>query len=252
MDKSLFVAMNGARRIELAQTVHANNMANASTHGFKADMEVAHSHWLYGDGFQSRHFSSVQVPVSDTSNGAIRHTGRSLDVAVQNNDWLVVEDQNGAEALSRAGALQIDENGFLVTANRFRVIGSGGPISLPAADSVEIARDGSISVSTTTNGATTQSTVDRFKLVTVEDGSVQKGQDGLFRQRAEDGSYLTEYEISANAQAHGGSLEDSNVNVVSELTQMIALAREFELQIKTMKNFEEADQQSARLLQVSS
>ena len=118
---------------------------------------------------------------------------------------------------------------------------------MPPAEKITFGNDGSISVTALGAGSKGQSTIDRLKLITHDASQLEKGQDGLFRGLEVAG----EYEVSPDVRISSGALEDSNVNIINELTQVIALARDFEMQIKTMKSIEESDQQSARLLQLN-
>src|SRR5210317_828906 len=108
MDKVLYVAMTGARENMFAQQVHANNLANATTTGFKADLEQARSMRVIGEGIPSRVYSMSERPATNTASGTLIETGRPLDVAVQGNDWLAVRASDGSERYARGGELTLD------------------------------------------------------------------------------------------------------------------------------------------------
>lgn len=222
MDKLIFTVMTGAERALHAQQVHANNLANASTDGFRADYEIATSQAVPGYGFDTRHQSNPSSDVVAQRAGTMRVTDRALDVAVLGSGYLAVQTAQG-EAYTRAGALQIDQDGAL-SVNGRPVLGDGGPIVLPPHRQVAIAGDGTISV--LPEDGTAMQEVDRLKLV---DGTAQliKNPQGLLVSR--DGQPLP---ASETARVHGGALEGSNVSAVEEMVAVMDISRQFEIQMK--------------------
>lgn len=222
MDKLVYTVMTGAERAFHAQQVHANNLANADTDGFRADYEVAASQAVPGYGFDTRHQSHAGSDVVAQRQGVVRPTGRTLDVAVLGGGYLSVATPQG-EAYTRAGALQLDEDGAL-SVNGRAVLGDGGPIVLPPHRQVAIAGDGTISV--LPEDGTEMQEIDRLKLV---DGgaSLQKNAQGLLV--TPDGQPLP---ASDTARVRGGTLEGSNVRAVEEMVAVMDISRQFEVQMK--------------------
>ncbi len=247
MDKSLYIAMTGAKHNMLAQASHANNLANVNTAGFKADFAQARSMPIYyGDGMPTRAYALVERPASDFRPGGLQETGRMLDIAVEGDGFIAVEDPSGAEAYTRTGSLYIDSVGILRTGNGLPVIGNnGGPIAVPAAEKIDITMDGSISVVPVGQGPEATVQIDRIKLVNPDLQTVTKGEDGLFRILGLEGGLPPDGEV----QIVSGFLEGSNVNAVNELTSMLALSRQYEMQVKLMSTVKEQSESSARLLQ---
>lgn len=239
----LYIAMSGAKQNMLAQAHNANNMANVSTTGFKSDLAAARSMPLFGDGLPTRVFSMTERAGTDFNPGSIQTTGRGMDVAVKNDGFIAVQGQDGNEAYTRAGGLRVSVTGVLETAQGLPVIGESGPISVPPAKSVEIGLDGTVSIITQPKGAEVVSIVDRIKLVNPDLQSIRKGNDGLFHLDNDDVA-----EADASVQLVSGALEGSNVNIASEMVNMIELARQFEMQVKMMKVAEKNDEYAARLL----
>src|SRR5690606_31883939 len=95
-----------------------------------------------GPGFDTRLPSSEEVIDADRDPGSIRPTGRPLDIAMAGDAWLAVQASDGSEAYTRRGDLSIAASGVLETGDGFPVMGSGGPITVPPADKVQIAADG--------------------------------------------------------------------------------------------------------------
>ncbi|MEO0971730.1 MAG: flagellar hook-basal body complex protein, partial [Pseudomonadota bacterium] len=116
MDRFLYVGMNGARQLMMAQAVNANNLANASTTGFRADLHAFSAQLAEGTGFSTRVNPAVDAVGIDMGFGPVRETGRRLDVAIDGPGWFVVQDRSGREALTRAGDFRIGAGGLLETA----------------------------------------------------------------------------------------------------------------------------------------
>jgi flagellar basal-body rod protein FlgF len=246
MDRLLYLSMSGARQALVAQGVTSHNLANANTTGFRADFEQFRSMPVFGEGFPSRAYAMQERPGFDFKGGSIQHTGNPLDIAIKNEGWLAVQAPDGSEAYTRAGDLRVGASGLLETARGELVLGNGGPIALPPAESLEIASDGTISIRPVGQEATALVTLDRLRLVNPPLENLEKGEDGLFRTR--DGQPA---EPDAAVQVASGSLESSNVNTVAALVRMIELTRKFEAQIKLMQSAEENDSRSAGLLNLN-
>jgi flagellar basal-body rod protein FlgF len=246
MDKLLFTSMTGASRAMQSQAMDANNLANVDTIGFKGDLQRATAFAVQGDVFPSRVMTEVQGNGSDFSKGSLMTTDRDLDVAVQGEGWLVVQDANGQEAFTRSGELLIDSNGTMRTRDNLPVVGNAGPVTLPPYEQLEIGIDGVVTVRALGQGPESLSQVNRLKLVNPDIEQLEKGADGLFRRR--DG--LVE---PADASVHvvKGALENSNVNPVACMMQVLSSARQFELNVQMMSKAEEMDRASAQLLQLN-
>lgn len=245
MDKALFLAMSGAVHNDRAIAQHANNLANVSTTGFRADFAQARAMAVFGPTHPSRVYAQTETPGTRLSPGATDLTGRNLDVAVGGSGLIAVLDGEGKEAYTRAGDLATDADGVLRTGGGFAVVGDGGPLVLPSAESVLVGSDGTVSVRPVGQGANVSVRVGQIKLVDANaaaDG-LSKGPDGLFRPR--DGAEL---QADAGMRVTAGALETSNVNAVSELMDIVALSRQFELQVKLMQTAERSDEAAARLL----
>jgi len=259
MDKMLYVAMSGAKQNMQALAINANNLANAKTTGFKADLAQARTMQAFGEGQPTRVFSMTERASQNFDSGALLTTGRPLDMAIKGDGWFAVQtpevgnarSQVGGntlavsnEAYSRQGHLRLTEDGTLETSNGELVLGDNGPIVVPLpVSNIQISSDGTIMVQPEGAPSSEQEEVGRIKLVNPDVRFLEKGADGLFRRK--DGQAEL---ANANVQVQGGALESSNVNPLSEMTDMIALQRQFEMHLKLMKTAEEVDASSAALL----
>lgn len=243
MDRLLYVAMSGAKETLRAQSTNNHNLANASTNGFRADLAAFQSRAVEGAGYESRVYATSASTGFDASSGALQQTGRDLDVAVRGDGFIAVQGRDGREAYTRAGDLRIEADGSLRTGTGLQVMGDGGPISVPPAASVLIGSDGGVSIVPLGQGPDTKAIVGRIKLVRPEPTSLERGQDGLFRQK--DGA---DAPADASVSLASGALESSNVNVADAMVNMIELSRRFDLQVKAMRAAEDGGAASAKLL----
>lgn len=246
MDKLLYVAMTGASQNALAQKAHANNLANISTSGFRADLEQARAMPVFGDSYPSRVYAMSERPGTDFTPGALQETGRDLDVSIEGNGWIAVQAPDGNEAYVRTASLSVDALGVLRTGNGLPVMGNAGPIAVPPEQKVEIGQDGTISIRALGEAPNVLAEVDRIKLVNPDTAQIRKDTDGLIHSRS--GQPL---EADANVRLSSGFLESSNVSAVAEMTSMLALSRQFELHVKMMNTAKEGSESMARIMQIS-
>lgn len=246
MDRMLYLAASGASQIQRAQAVNANNLANVGTTGFKAQFEALRAVPLYGPGHASRVYALSETPGIDMSSGSLQSTGRNLDIAVNGRGLIAIQAPDGSEAYTRAGDLRVSATGTLETGAGHPVLGDAGPISIPDAQELEIAADGTISVLPVGQAPSTMAVVGRIKLVAPPEEQLVKGEDGLLR--LQDSNVANP---DAGVRVVSGTLETSNVSSVEALTTMIHLARQYETQVKLMKTAEENDAASAKLMSIS-
>ena len=233
MDRLIYTAMTGAKHLLEQQATNANNLANVSTTGFRAQIDTFRAVPVQGDGLPTRAFVVDATAGTDFRSGALQQTGRNLDVAVRGAGWIAVEAADGSEAYTRNGALKLSENGMLQTETGLKVLGDGGAISIPPDAQISFAADGSIVARTADAGSAGSVTLGRIKLVNPPAENLVRGDDGLFRLKG--GGAVA---ADANVGLVGATLEGSNVNVIDSMVNMISIARQFELQMNMLKNAE--------------
>lgn len=241
MDALVYLAMIGSSRVFEAQAMHANNIANVSTHGFKSDRVQFASLFTLSPNEIYHRTPELDPGLVDFKAGSLMSTGRSLDVAINGEGFFVVQTPEGTEAYTRNGNFKIDENGTLRNSDNLVVMGDGGEITLTTQD-VAIGLDGTISTQNRENGKQTSVLVDRLKLVNPAKTSLLRTQQGLFVTR-EGGA-----EPDSTVHLASGFLESSNVNVVGEMTDMIAIARLYEIHLKLMSVAEENNKVSNNIM----
>lgn len=245
MDKSIYVAMTGAKAAMQAQAITAHNLANATSTGFRAVRQSVVSSPVDGPGFGSRINAVNQAESWDDSPGAYVTTGQMLDIAVLGEGWIAVQDAQGEEAYTRAGNLHLTPSGVLETAEGQVVLGSGGPVSLPPFNELAIKGDGRISIVPQGQPPNSIVEVSVIKLVNPPREDMTRSPDGLFRVK--DGPAP----VDPSVRIASGQLEGSNVNATAVLVDMIAAARNYELHVRAMQNAEENDQFATRLMRMS-
>ena len=246
MDRMIYTAMTGAKHILEQQATTSNNLANATTTGFRAQIDQFRAVPIQGAALATRAFVVDSTTGSDFRGGAIQHTGRELDVAVQGRGWLAVQAEDGSEAYTRNGNLKINENGLLQTPNGLNVLGDGGPLSIPPGRNIAVAKDGTVSLVPDGSAATGLTSIGRLKLVNPPEAGLVRGDDGLFRLK--EGASAS---ADPNVTVISGSLESSNVNVVDEMVNMISLARQFDMHMKLLQNAEANDSKAMQMLSMS-
>jgi flagellar basal-body rod protein FlgF len=239
MDRMIYLSMSGAKATMQRQEVLANNLANASTPGFRAELQAFRAVPVRGDGASTRVYALETTTGYDAAAGPIQTTGRTLDAAALGNAWFSVQALDGTEAYTRAGGFEVSNDGTLMTRSGLPVLGDGGPIQVPAGSEISLGQDGTVSARAP-NGASTP--VGRLKLVTPE-GRLDRGADGLFR--APGGDPLP---ADATARMQAGALEGSNVSTIETMVAMISAARQFEHQMKLLQTAEAGERNAARLL----
>ena len=251
MDVGVYMSSGSADQILHFQTVRASNLAGVSVPGFKAEVPYAEQFQQAVDEqqdngnlarFDSRHMPEPGQTHTNFSSGALRHTGRDLDIAITGKGWLVV-DVGGIEMLTRNGQLEISGTGELTTAGGLPVMGADGPLVLPEYSNLTIGEDGGINITPRSGQGAEVVEAGRFRLVNPPEGQLQRETGGMFR-------YVGDAALAPdpNVQLKSGVLEEANTDGVEELMDFIALGREFELNVRMMSSFSDMAVNADKLL----
>jgi len=247
MDRLIYVAMNGAKHTMERQAAVSNNLANASTAGFRASLSAYRAVPVIGPGAGTRTFVVDTTGAADFRPGPVTETGRPLDVAVKGEGWIAVQGPDGREAYTRAGDLQLDGAGQLQTREGLNVVGEAGPIAVPPNAEVRIGGDGTVSAIPTDGIPNAVNILGRIKLVNPSTRDMVRGDDGLFRLRGG-----APAQADANVQLAPAALEGSNVSVVESLVEMITHQRHYETQVKLIQSAENNSRQWSQILNMAS
>lgn len=215
MDAAGYTTLTRQSGLMREMQVVANNIANASTTGFRREGVVFAEYIAKTDDGPSLSMANGDARVIDLTQAGMSQTGATFDMAIQGDGFFQIQTPNGPQ-LTRAGSFTPDAEGALVTADGYGLLDEGGaPVVVPAnARNVAISQDGTISADGQTIG--------RIGLWEPTDPLSLLHQSGtLF---SADGIQPVE-----NALIFQGQLEDSNVNPVSEIARMIEVQRSYEL-----------------------
>jgi flagellar basal-body rod protein FlgF/flagellar basal-body rod protein FlgG len=229
MENTALVGLSAQVALRRELDVVANNIANLNTTGYKADAAafeeylspVARENRFAGADRRLR-FVQDRATWHDLGQGALQQTGNPLDLAIDGTAFFAVQTPRG-ERYTRAGALQIDAQGRLVTVDGSPVLGDAGPIVFQPLDrDIVVTADGRITVAEGANNKT-ESLRGKLRLVGfAQPARLQK--DGANTFLAPQGMAP---QVDAKAKVVQGALEKSNVNGVLEMTRLIEITRSY-------------------------
>lgn len=223
MENTAYIALSRQLVLSRQLDIIANNMANANTASFKRSDLAFVEYLVKPDANGDPTFVNADGKVAmvqdlgmvrDTDQGPMTQTGAPLDLAISGDAYFEVNTPDGVR-YTRLGRFQVDSGSQLVTGDGFAVQGEGGPIFVPPDDGeIKIARDGTIS----SDGGI----LGKLRLVRFAD------EQGLRNDNA--GLYIatTPPTPATDSEVIQGMVEESNVQPVVELTQLIAVMRNFE------------------------
>ncbi|MDU4092953.1 MAG: flagellar basal body rod protein FlgF [Pantoea sp.] len=249
MDRAIYTAMGAANAALQRQAVTANNLANVSTNGFRAQLTAHRAVPINGPGEATRVLVTESTPYNDYTMGSVNQTGRSLDVAMPQNGWLAVQLPDGSEAYTRDGNIEVDSEGQL-RVKGYPLMGDGGPIEIPPQAQVTIAPDGSITALGAGDEPTALALIGRLKMVTAQPYLLRHGDDSLFHVDPTAGQNPV-LPADPALRLMPGALESSNVSPVKAMVDMIATARGFDMQMKVISAVDENEKNANQLLSIS-
>jgi len=230
MDRLVFAAMTGARSALGQMAITANNLANASTPGFREQIAAFRAVPMGGDGANTRAFALDTTPGSNFQAGVFESTGNPFDVALQGDGFFVVRRPDGREALTRAGNFRTNLVGELITSSGLPVLGDAGPIVIPPNSSPpQIGDDGTVVVF---DGTSPQPQIlCKIRLVKPDPKALSRSGDGLF-EVANVQSLTSDPSLAAKQ----GFVEGSNVSVAAAMVALVGQQRLFDLNVKMIQN----------------
>lgn len=235
MGDGVYVALSGAIAQEAALENTAQNLANASSPGFQRSRivfaEVLSGAGQNPQGVQGSNGRYTQVATTklDTTAGALQHTGRDLDAALPEGNYLAVATPRG-ERYSRAVHLDIAVDGKLTS--------QGLPVATESGQPITVSREGG-PVTLSKDGEVMQdgAAVGRLRVVSFTDPSMLQREGGnLVAATAASGPAAV-----AEAQLQVGALEQANTQTVSAMTDLVSASRAFEAFQRALDAFRDAD-----------
>lgn len=229
MDTGYYAACSAlVARMQALDSI-ANNLANASTVGYRAE------HHVFGSVLASQtsesespldqainDFGVMSGTVLDQSQGSLQKTGNDLDLGIEGTGYFEVETSNGL-MYTRNGALHVSRTGQLVTASGDQVMGDKGPITLMPGP-VSISADGTISVKGAVSG--------KLKVVEFPKGTqLSSVGNTYYSAPANTGQDAT------NSSVRQGMLENSNVNSITSMVELVTAQRSAEMMQRALAMF---------------
>ena len=228
MENALLIGLSRQMTLERQMDVVANNVANVNTNGFKADRSLFEEYLGSGaheDNFarSDRRLSFVQdrATFHDFAPGNTEQTRNPLDVAIDGTGFLVVQTPAG-ERYTRDGGLQINNQGQLVNASGYQVLGTSGPIVFQPTDKqINIASDGNVTVLEGTGRI--DSVRGKLRMVSFADAQKLLKEGSNLYSAGQGGAAQTDLKSTVRQ----GFIEKSNVNSVTEMSRMIEITRTY-------------------------
>ncbi|MFC2952231.1 flagellar hook-basal body complex protein [Marinicaulis aureus] len=226
MSNAVYTALSKQAGLMKEMNSIANNIANASTAGYRREGYVF-SEYVQRLETQDRSLSQSNVAghFFDTTQGSLASTGSAFDVAIDGEGYFLIETPRG-ERLTRMGSFLVDAEGQLVTQDGNRVLGDGGsPVAIPAgANNITIAPDGTIAA----DGAP----IGKLGVVNASPTALAREGDNFLRSDED-------YQPVEFAKIRQGFIEGSNVNAVIEVSRLIEVQRAYELNQQLMQDEDE-------------
>jgi flagellar basal-body rod protein FlgF len=253
MDRLIYTALSAMNSALDRQRATANNLANATTPGFRKEVFAVLPATLRADPdgswIEARAMARGNVRGADMAGGKVNATGQPLDIAVEGRALIAFQAPTGGEVYSRRGDLRVGATGLLENGEGLPVLGEGGtPISVPPGLTLSIAGDGSVLArDPAAPGNQPPDTVDRIKLVSPEGSQLVKGIDSFLKVPEANGLPGV-LPPDPTAKVIPGALEASNVDTAEVLVGMIDAQRAFEQRAKIIRTAGELDEASSRLM----
>ncbi|MDE0852111.1 flagellar hook-basal body complex protein [Yoonia sp.] len=217
MDNASYASLTRQTGLANEMRVVANNIANASTNGFRAEGVIFSEYVkVIGNGHNSLSMASASVRQTVDAQGALKQTNATFDLAIEGDGFFLIQTPDG-ERLTRAGHFTPNQNGDLVNGDGYPVLDAGGaPVFVPTgAGPISIGADGVISAA--------------GQLVGQVGVVIPSNPQGLVREGGTRFAAPDGFDPVQNARVVQGSLEGSNVNPILEIARMIEVQRAYEL-----------------------
>jgi flagellar basal-body rod protein FlgF len=245
VDRLIYTAMTAMNAAMDRQRVVANNLANASTPGFRQEVFAVTPATLKDGSLEARAMARGNVRGADMKAARVVPTGNPLDVALEGKALIAFQspDRQG-EIYSRRGDLRVAASGVLENGEGLAVLGEGGtPITVPPGFAVSLAADGTVLASDPATPNAAAEAIDRIRLVNPEGSPLAKGIDSFLK--VPNGGVLPP---NPTARLKPGALEMSNVETADTLVQMIEAQRAFEQRARIIMTAGELDEAGSGLM----
>jgi flagellar basal-body rod protein FlgF len=252
MDRLIYTAMTAMNAAMDRQRVTANNLANASTPGFRQEIFAVTPSVLRDGSLEARAPARGNVRGADMRVGRVVPTGNALDVALEGSALIAFQspDRQG-EVYARRGDLRVGATGVLENGEGLAVLGeTGAPITVPPGFTLNIAADGTVLARDPAGGNLPAEPIGRIRLVNPTGSPLAKGIDSFLKVPAAGGGTGV-LPPDLTARLTPGALEMSNVETADTLVQMIEAQRAFEQRARVIATAGELDEASSGLMSLT-
>ena len=247
MDRMIYTALTAMNAAMNRQRATANNLANASTPGFRQEVFAVTPATLRDGSLEARAVARGNVRGADMVTARVNPTGRPLDVAVRGTALIAFQAPGGGEFYSRRGDLRVAASGVMENGEGLPVLGERGPITVPAGFELSIAEDGTVLGRDPAAPDAPAQEFARIKLVSPDGSMLAKGIDSFLKVPGADGKTGV-LPPDPTATLTSGALEASNVETAATLVDMIEAQRAFEQRAKIIQTAGELDEAGSRLM----
>ena len=253
MDKLTYTALSAMQSQSIVRAAITNELANVSTVGFKKSFQIASAAVkIDGPGHESRFQPGLQITdLINLTPGTPISTGRALDISMNDHTVLGIQTDAGEIAFTRRGDLKVSPSGVLENALGDLIMGEGGPISVPAGNLITVSPGGTVFAQLPTEPEAAAVAVGQLMLRDASQTQLVRRADGLFEPRA---AALKGQDFATGPKPVSimpGMLEGSNVNPVGTMIKMLDFSRQFEMQLKLVKETQSIDEAGSTMMRVS-
>jgi flagellar basal-body rod protein FlgF len=231
MGSGIYIATSGAVAQDSALDVTANNIANASTAGYKAQ-RVSFGEALANTQSRDAAFTGLAGMTTDGASGALRQTGNPLDMALVGDGYFAVNTPAGVR-YTRAGDFRLDGEGRLVNGDGLiaRAAGGGELRIPPDATNLTVERDGQI--------LSGEDAVGQLELARFDPTALRREGDNLY-------AAIGPAKVGASVEVESGAIEQSNVNVVRGMVDLVKVSRTYESLMRMIQGYRDMENAAAR------
>ncbi len=249
MDRLVFTSHSAITELAVERQALVNELANVSTVGFKRSFDVAlRPIKVEGAGFDTRY--QTQAVSRDAINlqaGPVMMTGQPMDIAMQGSTVMGVQSSSGELAFSRRGDLRLNAQGTIEDGSGHVAMGQGGPITAPPGFRVSINNDGTVYATDPAQANPVPVQIGQLMLRDASQVQLMRRADGLYGVAGQPpgSDFATGPQLPLVTP---NALEGSNVNAIYAMTRLIDHSRNFEAQIRAIKEAKTLDESGATML----
>lgn len=240
MDTTIYSAMSAAKQLQLMSQVISSNISNANTVGYKADGVAFKSLYLNAqNGVGTVAYPELSGTHVDLSSGPVNYTDNPYDAVSAGDSYFRLRSADGENFYSKSISVHLDQNGFLKNSDGSNLIGMSGELINVSGGDFRIKENGD--VVSQSNATTT--VFGKLSTANLNNSNAYKSTSGRII-----GAQETPPVLNVNSNVRVGYREESNVNSVSEMTDLMNVQRNYDLTTKVMSTYKSLGEYSNKLV----